>query len=136
MNDRPLSWWLRGSGLFLGAYFTVSHWFFPKAFFRALEETGPELDSPFLLSQLQLIGAMVLGYAALCWLVAREPARHHEVLRIILGVGALSTLIFVGSVALGRLPAVFLVNAGVLLLQMSVVAGLMKRSPSSLKSEP
>lgn len=126
-SDRLLSIVLRGSAIFLFGYFTLSHWFFPRAFFEALGVRGPVLDSTFLLSQLRLIGAMVAGYSAILLLCARDPQRHRPALWVVLAVGAMCTAVFVGQVSAGTLPRPFLVNAALLAAPLVTVLGLLRR---------
>ncbi len=125
MRRDPLALVLRVSSVVLFTYFTLSHWFFPAAFFDALGIREPVLDSPFLLSQLRLIGAMVAGYAASLVIIARDLPRYRPILRVVLAVGAMCTAIFVGEVAAGSLPPQFLVNAGLLGGQWLAVVALL-----------
>ncbi len=88
---------LRGTSLFLLIYFTASHWFFHRFFFNLLGIQGADLESPFVISQLQLIGGMVAGYALLCLMIARDIDRLKDVLKVVLLVGAISVVIFIGT---------------------------------------
>lgn len=106
------------------AYFTASHWFYHRLFFNTLGIKGPILESTFVISQLQLIGALVLGYAALTLLAASDPPKHRSTIKVVLVVGAMATAIFVGNIALGRLPIEFGANAVVLVLQIVLVSWL------------
>jgi hypothetical protein len=115
---------LRVSAVVLAVYFTCSHWFFPHQFFRALGIMGPEPDSDFVLSQLRLIGAMVAGYAVVLWIIARDIERFRPILGVVLLVGTAAVGIFVGQVVMGTLPRPFLVNAGLLALQVFIVLAL------------
>lgn len=124
VRGRRLSLLLRLFAVIEVAYFTASHWFFPRRFFSSLGIAPNETDSPFVRSQLQLIGAMVLGYALLFWVIAREPRRHRPVMAVVLAVGVVCTVIFGGNVAAGAVPPRFLVNAGLLVIQMAVTAWL------------
>lgn len=42
-------------------YFSASNCFFQHEFFNVLGLYGLDLDSPFVISQLQLTGAMIMG---------------------------------------------------------------------------
>jgi hypothetical protein len=106
------------------AYFTGSHWFFHRAFFNALGITGPDLESPFVISQLQLIGVLVMGYALMNVIIARDPERYRPFMAVILAVGIGCVIVFVGSVWAGTLPALFLINALLLSVQVVLVACL------------
>ena len=103
-------------------YFTASHWFFHRLFFNALGIHGADLESPFVISQLQLIGALVMGYALLNVVIAHDPLRYREIMKVILLIGCVCVSIFIGSVAAGTLPSLFLINAALLSLQIVVVA--------------
>lgn len=112
------------SGIVELVYFTASHWFFHRAFFNALGVNGPELESPFVISQLQLIGALVMGYALMNLLIAGDPERNHPLMALILAVGLGCIAIFIGNVWAGTLPALFLLNAMLLAVQIALVAML------------
>lgn len=114
--------WL-GAAVDLG-YFTASHWFFHRWFFHTLGIRGPDLESPFVISQLQLIGALVMGYALLNVVIARDPVRYREIMKIVLLVGCVCTFIFIGNVVAGTLPPLFLTTAALLCLQIVPVAWL------------
>ncbi|MBY0564717.1 MAG: hypothetical protein K2P58_11065 [Hyphomonadaceae bacterium] len=105
-------------------YFTASHWFFHRAFFNALGVNGPELESPFVISQLQLIGALVMGYALMNLLIAGDPERNRPLMALILAVGLGCIAIFIGNVWAGTLPALFLLNATLLAVQIALVTTL------------
>lgn len=105
-------------------YFSTSHWFFHRAFFNALGIHGADLDSPFVISQLQLIGAMVMGYALMNLIIASDPVRYRPLLALILVIGTLCIAIFTISVWIGTLPALFMINAAILLVQVALVAAL------------
>ena len=115
---------LRSMAVFLLLYFTASHWFFHRFFFHTLGITGPELESPFVASQLQLIGAMVLGFALTLFLIAHEPRAHAGPMKVVLVVGALCSVIFIANVLAGTLPLHFLVNAGVLMAASAMTVAL------------
>jgi hypothetical protein len=119
-DHRLLKAVLRTSAVAELLYFTGSHWFFHHRFFNALGITGPDLDSPFVISQLQIIGLLVLGYSLLGFIIASDPVRYRAVLATILLVGVGCIAIFVGSVAAGTLPAPFLVNAVLLAIQIGL----------------
>lgn len=105
-------------------YFTASHWFFHRAFFNMLGIDGPDLDSPFVISQLQLIGAQVMGYALMNFLIASDPERYRPLMALILAVGVGCIAIFIGNVWAGTLPALFLLNAALLAVQIALVTAL------------
>ncbi len=107
------------------AYFSLSHWLFHRGFFHALGIQGPDLESPFVVSQLQLIGALVMGYALINLIIASDPVRYRPLLTLILVIGSLCIAIFVVSVWVGTLPAMFLVNAALVLAQVVLVAMLL-----------
>ncbi len=123
---------IKVTSLFLLIYFTASHWFFHKLFFNSLGIHGADLESPFVISQLQLIGGMVAGYALLCFIIARDLDRLKDVLKVVLLVGAISVVIFVGNVAMGTLPVPFLVNAGFLAGQIFIVLILLPKRDAVL----
>lgn len=106
-------------------YFSLSHWFFHREFFHALGIRGPDLESPFVISQLQLIGAMVMGYALMNLVIASDPLRYRPLLKLILAIGSVCIAIFVVSVWVGTLPTMFLVNAALVLAQVALVAMLL-----------
>lgn len=106
-------------------YFSLSHWFFHREFFHALGIHGPDLESPFVISQLQLIGALVMGYALMNLVIAGDPVRYRPFLNLILTIGSICIAIFVVSVWVGTLPAMFLVNAALVLAQVALVAMLL-----------
>jgi hypothetical protein len=115
--------WLSALAEFV--YFSLSHWFFHREFFHALGIHGPDLESPFVVSQLQLIGAMVMGYALMNLIVASDPLRYRPLLTLILAIGSICVAIFVVSVCVGTLPAMFLVNAAMVFVQVALVAMLL-----------
>lgn len=119
---------IQGSSLFLLIYFTASHWFFHRFFFNSLGVQGPDLESPFVISQLQLIGGMVAGYALLCLMIAKDLDRLKDVLKVVLLVGGISVVIFIGNVVRGTLPAAFLLNAALLSGQILIVLVLLPRA--------
>lgn len=102
-------------------YFTASHLFFPLAFFQALGASGPDLDSPFVISQLQLIGTLALGYSLMNFIIATDPERNRTLMALNLCIGTVFTAIFVGGVHIETLPAPFLINAMLLLVQIVLV---------------
>ncbi len=105
-------------------YFSLSHWFFHREFFRTLGIHRPDLESPFVISQLQLIGVLVMGYALMNLVIASDPLRYRPLLILILAIGSACIAVFVVSVWVGTLPAMFLVNAALVLAQVAVVAML------------
>lgn len=111
-------------------YFSLSHWFFHRFFFNALGIHGPDLESPFVVSQLQLIGAMVMGYSLLMIVTALDPGRHRRPLGVILAVGATCIAIFLGNVAAGTLPPLFLINAVLLAIQVGATLILFPAEPA------
>ncbi len=106
-------------------YFSLSHWFFHRPFFNTLGIHGPDLESPFVISQLQLIGVLVMGYAVMNLVIASDPPRYRPLLKVILAIGALCIAIFIVSVQTGTLPVMFLVNAALVLVQVALVAILL-----------
>jgi hypothetical protein len=117
---RALQWALVLSAVCEVVWFTGSHWFWHRRFFNGLGIDGPELESPFVRSQLQLIGGMVLGYALITLHIARDPTGQRDLLRIVMVIGAIMIAIFLGNVASGSVPPQFLVNAGLLAVQIGV----------------
>ena len=118
-------------GWFMPFYFAgrlesgnVCEYFRMKQYFNALGIQGPDLESPFVRSQLQLIGALVLGYALMNLVIARDPERYRDVLAVIIAIGLCCIVIFIGNVLAGTLPALFLINAVLLTIQIAIVAGL------------
>lgn len=109
------------SGLIQIIYFTSSHWVYPHAFFNFLGIYGADLDSTFVQSQLQLIGMMVLGFALMNFVIARDPVRYRPIMAIIFIVGWGCVAIFVGHVMAGTLPNRFLINAALLAVQLVIV---------------
>ncbi len=116
-THRPLRILLTISAACEVLWFTSSHWFWHRRFFNLLAVHGPDLESTFVISQLQLIGAMVMGYALTMLLIARDPVKYREVLRIVLFTGVIAALIFVGNVVTGRMSPMFLINASMLTAQ-------------------
>ena len=115
---------LRAAAFVEVGYFTASHWFFHQRFFNWLGIDGPDLNSPFVVSQLRLIGALVLGFAALGWIAASDPRRHRAVIQVLLLTGSACVMIFVSSVITGALPPQFLLNAMLLALPILLVTVL------------
>lgn len=111
-------------------YFSLSHWFVPTLFFSSLGITPSEVASPFVRSQLQLIGVLVMGYALLNLLVAADPRRQRGVMAIVLIVGAACVAVFVGHVFAGTLPMLFSGNAVLLSIQILLVAWMFPWSTS------
>ena len=119
------------SGLTEIIYFTSSHWFYHRAFFNFLGIYGADLESPFVQSQLQLIGLLVLGYALMTFLIASDPMRYRPLMAVIFVIGIGCIAIFIGWVIAGTLPPMFLVNAALLAVQLTAVGVLFpwKRKP-------
>jgi len=111
-NDQILIVLLRIFALIEFVYFSLSHWFFPAFFFTSLEINASEVASHFVNSQLQLIGAMVMGYSLLNLVVASDLRKNRDVMSIILLVGTVCAGIFVGHVVAGTLPKIFLISSG------------------------
>lgn len=123
-NDQILIILLRIFALIEFVYFSLSHWFTPTYFFTSLGIDATEVASQFVRSQLQLIGAMVMGYSLLNLVVASDLRKNRDVMSIILLVGLVCTGIFIGHVAAGTLPKIFLINALMLLTQILIAAWL------------
>lgn len=123
-NDPTLIVLLRIFALVEFVYFSLSHWFFPTFFFTSLNIDAAEVSSHFINSQLQLIGAMVMGYSLLNLLVATDLRKNRDVMSIILLVGLACTGIFIGHVVAGTLPKIFLINAAMLSTQIVIAAWL------------
>lgn len=119
---------LRVFALFEFVYFSLSHWFAPKLFFTTLGVDAAEVASPFVRSQLQLIGAMVMGYSLLNLLVASDPHRHRGVMAIVLVVGTACVAIFLGHILAGTLPMLFAANAVLLSIQVLAIAWMFPSS--------
>ena len=62
-----------------------------------------------------------MGYAMLNFLIARDPERLRDVLKVVLWVGAMASMIFVGNILMGRIPVRFLWNAGFLAAQILAI---------------
>ena len=112
------------SGLTEIVYFTSSHWFYHRAFFNFLGIYGGDLESTYVQSQLQLIGMLVLGYALMNFIIARDPVRYRPLMALIFIVGTGCVAIFVAHVIAGTLPPMFLVNAVLLGVQLIAVGVL------------
>lgn len=123
-NDQTLIVLLRIFALIEFVYFSLSHWFFPAFFFTSLEIDASEVASHFVKSQLQLIGAMVMGYSLLNLVVASDLRKNRDVMGVILLVGLVCTGIFIGHVVAGTLPKIFLINAAMLSTQIMIAAWL------------
>jgi hypothetical protein len=117
-----LPWLLRLAALIEFVYFSLSHWFAPELFFTNLGIPASEVASPFVRSQLQLIGVFVAGFSLLNLMVAGDPPRYKAVMAIVLAVGAGAVAIFIGNVCAGLLPGLFLANALLLSIQIALVA--------------
>lgn len=113
---------LRVSALVEFAYFSLSHWFAPTLFFSTLGIDAVEIVSPFVRSQLQLIGAMVMGYSLVNLLVASDPRPYRGVMGIVLVVGIACIAIFLGHIVAGTLPVLFAINAALLAIQVLAIA--------------
>lgn len=124
---------LRSAAVIEAGYFTASHWFFHAYFFNALGIHGAELGSAFVISQLQLIGALVLGFALLSWIAASDPLKYRAVVQVILLIGCLCTSIFVYSVVTGRLPIQFSFNAVLVALQLLFVTAFYPWKEGSIR---
>ena len=141
MSRQPFSFLstvLRVSALVEFVYFSLSHWFAPALFFTTLGIDVAEVASPFVRSQLQLIGAMVMGYSLINLLVASNPHQHRDVMGIVLFVGAVCIAIFVGHIIAGTLPVLFVFNVVLLAVQILAVALLFPWStaPTSCRAGP
>ena len=112
---------LRTAALVEIGFFTVTHWFFREYFFNSLGIKSSEFSSTFVISQLQLIGALVLGFAILSWIAASDPIKYRTVIQVMLLTGSLCVSIFVYSVATGKLPEQFAFNATLIALQLLLV---------------
>ncbi len=103
-------------------YFSLSHWFAPELFFTSLGIPAAEVASPFVRSQLQLIGVFVMGISLLNLLIASDPPRYKAVMAIVLAVGGGAVVIFIGNVYAGLLPRLFLANALMISIQIALIA--------------
>lgn len=119
-----LPWLLRLAALIEFVYFSLSHWFAPELFFTSLGISATEVASPFVRSQLQLIGLFVAGFSLLNLLIAGDPPRYKAVMAIVLAVGAGAVGVFIGNYSAGLLPGLFLVNALLISIQIGMIAWL------------
>jgi hypothetical protein len=110
-------------------YFSLSHWFAPALFFTTLGIDPNAVASPFVRSQLQLIGAMVMGYSLTFLVVATDPFKYRDFLKISILVGIFAIGIFAMHVAAGTLPKLFAVNALMLSMQVGLVVWLFPKRP-------
>jgi hypothetical protein len=110
-NLRILKIVLKISALIEVFYFTASHWFFHEYFFNSLGIFGNDLSSTFVISQFQLIGAQVLGIAAITWIAASDPLKYRMIIQALLFTGCIAVAIFVYNVITVRVPVQFIVNA-------------------------
>jgi hypothetical protein len=122
-NLRILKFIMRTSALIEVAYFTASHWFFPVYFFNALGIYEDELNSLFVINQLKLIGAMVLGIAIITWVAASDPLKYRDIIQALLFMGSVVVAIFIYDVTL-KVPVQFIVNAVLIGSQVFIVSFL------------
>lgn len=105
-------------GIFNLFYFTASHWFFRKEIFQALGWPCPDIDSPFVISQLHLTGILVLGYSLINLIIANDPLRNYILMALNLGIGLVCIVILIGGVYIGTLSAPILMNGVLLFVQV------------------
>ncbi len=112
---------LKLTALVLLVYFTSSHWFFHKYFFNSLDIYGNDLNSTFVISQLQLIGALSLGFAFLAWIASNDPLKHRVIIQALLLTGSICIAIFFYNIGTGKLPIRFWINAILLAIPLLLV---------------
>lgn len=128
-RDKWLPALLRTFAVLEFIYFSLSHWFAPALFFTTLGIDANAVASPFVRSQLQLIGAMVMGYSLTFLVVATDPFKYRDFLKISILVGIFAIGIFAMHVAAGTLPKLFAVNALMLSMQVGLVVWLFPKRP-------
>ncbi|MBI3319975.1 MAG: hypothetical protein HYZ89_05260 [Candidatus Omnitrophica bacterium] len=101
--------------------FSASHWFFPARYFHSLGVTGVNFATGFVISQLHLIGALVVGLALMGWVAASDPIGYRPVIRFLFVTGVLCTLIWVYHIVMGNLPPRVWWNVVVVVVQLMVV---------------
>lgn len=116
---------MRCSGIFNLFYFTASHCFFRQEILQAPEWPCPDIESPFVISQSQLIGTLVLVYSLLNLIIANGPPHNRILMALNLGIGLICIVILIGCIYIGSLPAPILMTGVLLFVQVVLMICLL-----------